>query len=141
VGEEVGVARVEWVKQRLENWALWKARECGGGLGFSTTTSFLHDADTSRYRESTIPVDEVEASVTNEAVESLKLGRGHLYETLSHVYVDGIGIKETARRMRRAESTIYAHLEQAENCLAQWFRERSERQAAAREQIRKSAGL
>ena len=65
------MARIEWVKQRLENWALFKAREAGGGLGFASQSSFLGEADSSRYRESRIPIDDVDASVTDEAVESL----------------------------------------------------------------------
>jgi hypothetical protein len=125
------MARIEWVKQRLENWALWKERERGGGLGFSSTTSFLHDADTSRYREARVPVDEVDASVTDQAVESLRPVRSHLFETLHFIYPGGLGIKETARRMARAESTIKAHLDQADHALKLWFDDRRERQAAA----------
>ncbi len=136
------MARIEWVKQRLENWALWKAREQGGGLGFSSTTSFLHDVDSSRYRESRVPVDEAEAWVTDLGVEAFKLGRGHLYETLRLIYLEGCGIREAARAMQRAESTIKAHLDQADNALALWFNERKRHQAeerAAREQAQAQA--
>jgi hypothetical protein len=46
------MARVEWVKQRFENWALWKERENRGGLGFYTSSSFTWTmVDTSGYRE------------------------------------------------------------------------------------------
>lgn len=121
------MARIEWVKLRLNNWALWKVRDAGGGLGYSSTTSFLHEASSDRYRESVIPVDDVDASVTDQAVEALKPERVHLYETLHLIYVAGIGIKECARRSSRAESTIKAHLDQADQTLAQWFRERSDR--------------
>lgn len=127
------MARIEWVKQRLENWALWKARESGGGLGFSSTTSFLHEVDSSRYREAKIPIDEVDASVTDQGVELLKLGNGHLYETLHLVYIAGVGIRATAARMCRAESTIKSHLDQADHRLASWFLERKRQQQEARQ--------
>ena len=52
------VARIEWVKQRLDNWALWKDRESHGGLGFATRSVLLSDA-VDRYRETPLPVDEV----------------------------------------------------------------------------------
>lgn len=130
------MARIEWVKHRLQNWALWCERSAGGGLGFSSTASFLHDVDSSRYREAVIPVDEVDAAVTNEAVESLRPDRSHLYETLHCIYPQGLGIRETARRCRRAESTIKAQLEQADQALKMWFDARQERQRAAREQLR-----
>ena len=121
------MARIEWVKHRLENWANWKERESRGGLGFASQSSFLREASSSdRYRESVIPVDEIDASLTNTAVESLKPGRSHLYETLQFIYIKGLGIKETARRMARAESTIKANLDQADHALSQWFGERKQ---------------
>lgn len=125
------MARIEWVKHRLENWARWKVREAGGGLGFASQSSFLNEFNGDRYREALIPVDEVDASVTDQAVESLKLGHGHLHVTLHCVYVEGIGIRETARRMARAESTVKAQLDRADVLLQQWFNDRQERQAAA----------
>ena len=133
------MARIECVKHRLDNWALWKARNEGGGLGFSSTTSFLHEVDSSRYREARIPVDEVDAGVTDQAVESLRPDRSHLYETLLLIYLRDSGIKGAARETGRAESTIKAHLDQADQVLAQWFTERQRRQAELRAEIERSA--
>jgi hypothetical protein len=127
------MARMEWVEHRLNNWALWKERERSGGLGYATRSSFLNElVDGGRYREARIPVDEVDASVTDEAVESLKVqaGRSHLYVTLTWIYVQGIGVKQTAWRMNRAESTVRAQLGQADQVLAEWFRERKQRMLA-----------
>jgi hypothetical protein len=126
------MARIEWVKQRLDNWALWHERQAGGGLGFASQSSFLNEVDASRYRESYVPVDEVEAGITDQAVASLKLGHGHLFETLSLMYLRGCGVIGTARAMRRAESTIHANLSHADALLAAWFTERKRQQAAAR---------
>lgn len=120
------MARIEWVKQRLDNWALWKERESSGGLGFATRSVLLAEPRDG-YRESVIPVDEVDAALTNDAVESLKPARVHLHATLHHIYIAGIGIKETARRQAKAESTIKAHLEQADHALSAWFGERAEK--------------
>lgn len=124
------MARIEWVKLRLNNWALWKERGASGGLGWSSQAAFLHEP-TGGYRESVIPIDDVDASVTDQAVESLRGPQVHLYETLQCMYPQGLGIRETCRRLGKAESTIKAHLDQADNALAQWFRERSERHQAA----------
>lgn len=129
------MARIEWVRHRLENWALWKERESKGGLGFASQSSFLNEAATTdRYRESRIPVDEVDASLTNTAVESLRPTRPHLYMTLQHIYIQGIGIKQTARIMAKNESTIKANLDQADHALSEWFGERAElaKRAASR---------
>lgn len=120
------MARIEWVKHRLNNWALWKEREDGGARGFATQAAFLNVTPGGGYRESFVPVDDVDAAVTNSAVESLRDGRHHLYETLQCIYPRGLGIKETARRCSLAESTIKSHLDQADHALAEWFRARLE---------------
>lgn len=120
------MARIEWVKQRLNNWALWKAREMGGGLGFATQSVLLAEPRDG-YRESIIPVDDVDAGLTDTAVESLRPAREHLYLTLHCIYVRDMGIKGTARHVCKAESTVYAHLDQADLALAAWFGERAEK--------------
>lgn len=119
------MARIEWVRQRLENWALWKEKESRGGLGYATQSVLLSEA-VDRYRETQIPVDDVDAEVTNQAVESLRNGKAHLYMTLQFIYVKGIGIKMTARMMARAESTIKANLDSADHALSEWFNARAE---------------
>jgi hypothetical protein len=125
------MARIEWIKLRLENWALWKARESSGGLGWSTQSVLLANVvDCSR--EIPLPVDEIDAEKTNQAVESLKLGRGHLYVTLQLIYIKGLGIRETGRQMARAESTVKANLDSADHALREWFNAKAEADAAQR---------
>ena len=120
------MARIEWVKQRLENWALWKDRESSGSLGYARSSVLLCEP-TDGYREAPLPVDDIDASLTNTAVESLRAGRSHLYMTLQLIYLEDLGVRETARRMARAESTIKANLDQADHALSQWFGEHAEK--------------
>lgn len=120
------MARIEYMRLRLNNWALWKARGLGGGLGYSSQATFLGEYDSGRYREARIPIDEVDASVTDQAVEALLPGREHLYTTLQCIYPLGLGARETARTCGVAESTIKARLEQADLVLTQWLRERED---------------
>jgi hypothetical protein len=127
--------RIEWVKLRLENWALWKARDGAGGLGFSSTASFLHEVDTSRYRESRIPVDEVDAAMTDQAVESLKPGREVLYDTVYAMYIAGAGVRGLSRQWSVTEAAIRARLDQADRLLANWFADRQQKQAAMRAEM------
>jgi hypothetical protein len=119
------MARIEWVKHRLNNWALWVDQEQSGGRGYASQSSFLNQPGGGSF-ECRVPVDDVDASVTNTAVESLKLPRPHLYQTLHCIYPHGLGIKETARQCGAAESTIKSHLDQADAVLALWFNERAE---------------
>lgn len=122
------MARIEWVQHRLENWALWHERGRGGGLGYATQSILLSDP-TDRGRDVWVPVDEIDAAVTDEGVEALKLGHGHLHKTLQLIYLRGCGIKAAARQMARAESTIKAQLDRADQLLALFFSERAKRKA------------
>jgi hypothetical protein len=122
------VARIEYIKFRLNNWALWKARENAGGLGFATR-SVMFAEPSGGYRESIVPVDEVDASVTNDAVESLKGAQRHLYDVLQAFYTssDAGSAKGVAMRLSKGASTISANLDQADLILLIWFRQRAER--------------
>ncbi|MFI8616499.1 hypothetical protein ACIGHN_13440 [Acidovorax sp. NPDC077693] len=132
------MARLEHIRQRLENWALWKVRQNDGGLGYHTRSVLAVDVwDAGSYNNNHVPHLELEAERTDEAVGALRLGRGHLHVTLCHYYLDGLGIRETARVMRRGESTIRAQLEQADHAIAVLLShqaEERERQRMAAEQ-------
>ncbi|MDP3650512.1 MAG: hypothetical protein Q8R67_02405 [Rhodoferax sp.] len=119
------MARIDYIKYRLDNWALWKVRESSGGLGYATQSVFLSEP-VDGHKELMGTIEETDAVLTNQAVESLRPARQHLYSTLQLIYIDGIGIKATAQRMGRAESTIKANLDAADHALSVWFSERTE---------------
>lgn len=121
------MARIEWVKQRLVNWAMWKARMEGGGLGFATQSVLLSEASDTRYAGNVIPVLELDGEMTNQAVESLKLPRPRLYQTLQLVYIKNTGIKGAAREQGLAVSTVSGLLDAADHALSAWFGDRAER--------------
>lgn len=132
------MARIEWVKHRLNNWALWKVRESSGGLGYSTQSSFLNDAPGETRAEAWIPVDEIDASVTDQAVESLKVPRPHLYQVLQCIYPRGLGVLGTARECECSVSNVSSLLNVADRVLSAWFQDHADRKEALREAIRKS---
>lgn len=128
------MARIEWVKQRLDNWALWKERENRGGLGFYTSSSFTWDVvDTSGYREMMSTVDDIEAGKTDKAVQSLLGEHAQLHRTLALIYLEDKGIRATSLLMCRAESTIKANLEKADLLIATWLRLNAEAADQARQ--------
>lgn len=132
------MARIEWVKHRLDNWALWKEKESRGGLGYATQSVLLSEP-VDRSRDIVIPIDETDAMLTNTAVESLRNGNGQLYLVLQCIYIAGIGVRETARKMGRAESTVKENLDRADHAIRQWFGERADKQRA--EQAAKDLAL
>lgn len=131
------MARLEHIKRKLDNWALWKARQNDAGLGWHARSVLAVDVwNRGSYNGAIIPHFEQEAELTNQAVESLKLGKGHLYVTLDCIYIKDLGVKQAARRMLRAESTIKAQLEQADHAidswLSAWAEEQERKRVAAR---------
>ncbi|MEN9903690.1 MAG: hypothetical protein RLZZ555_255 [Pseudomonadota bacterium] len=128
------MARIEWVSSRLAIWGAWKARREDAGLGFARVNILLSlgGGGQGGYRESSVPINELEAAETDRAVESLKLVKSHLYLTLQYIYVRNTGIRLAAQRMQRAESTIKAQLEQADAEIARWFEARREQAEAKR---------
>lgn len=127
------MARIEWVKQRLDNWSLWKARENRGGLGFYTASAFTKMVvDTSGYRDLTSTVDDIEAQQTDLAVQSLLGDRPHLHRTLVLIYLEDTGIRRAAEIMCKAESTIKANLEKADAAIALWLRLKAQEREQAK---------
>lgn len=102
----------------------------GSGLGFASQAAFLNDAPGAD-REVRIPVDEIEASVTHDAVESLKAARPQVYAVLHCMYPFGLGVSGTCRRLGCERANVYALLDVADRLLAAWFTERAEAREAA----------
>jgi hypothetical protein len=127
------MARLKRIQRRLENWAIWSSRGASGGRGYATRSVLASEVwSRGSYNHIAIPVEDEAAAQTDEAVRSLKLGKGHLFVTLECIYLKDLGIKETAQRMQRATSTIKAQLEQADHAIAAWLDAKAEEQERRR---------
>lgn len=131
------MARIKHIQRRLENWAIWSSRGAGGGRGFATKSVLASEVwSRGSYNNVPIPVFEEEAAETDKAVSALKLGKGHLFVTIDYIYLKDLGVRATAQRMQRAESTIKAQLEQADHFIDAWLQAKAEeaerRRVAAR---------
>lgn len=140
------MARLKHIQRRLENWAIWSSRAANGGRGYATRSVLASEVwSRGSYNHIAIPVEDEEAAQTDEAVRSLKLGKGHLFMTLECVYLKDLGITATAKRMHRAPSTIKAQLEQADHAIAAWLdaklEERERRRTAAQASACKAESL
>ena len=134
------MARIEHIKRRLNNWALWRAKRDNHGLGYPSQNILAvwgaSVEQPQKNRESVIPVLHLEAEETDQAVESLKGGKSHLYETLYCIYVRDLGVTGTARQIGRAPSTVHAQLDAADRAIDAWlvalFQEKERKRAALR---------
>ena len=120
------MARVQWVVSRLKNWELYMDKQRRGGMGYYTRSAFLNEVSSGQ-RNSVVPVNDIEADITHQAVMSLRGSHPQLYRTLDCIYLKGIGHAATSRREGVGLSTISARLETADRLLAAWFTERQER--------------
>lgn len=120
------MARIERIKRRLDNWAIWKSRGDGGALGYHSRNILAVDVwDRGSYNGAMIPVFEEEAEQTNQAVEAMREVRPQIYITLQRIYLQDLGVNETARRYGVSKSTVCSHLEQADAAIDTWLQERA----------------
>lgn len=127
------MARLDRIKRRLENWAMWKARGASGGLGFATRSVLLSDTwARGSYNGVNIPVFDEDAEQTNAAIESFRLTRSHLHLTLQCIYIKDLGPKGTAAKMCCSVSTVHANLAAADKAIAAWIEERAQEQERKR---------
>jgi hypothetical protein len=128
------MARIDWIEQRLQNWARWKlARGGDGELGYAQVDLHAADAGRSGYVTATIPISDVEASDTDEAVA--RLYPGGLRLTVLEVYVGRGGIKDKAKRLACSEATIHARIDHAHRQLADHFLAQADKRRRERERV------
>lgn len=121
-------ARHEWVRERLDNWSSWLERSERGALGYPRQASIAKWMP-SGGDGSHVPVSEVQARATDDAVNALRFVRPQLYLVVHLRWVGDprverkqrggpLGVEPTARAMCVAVSTVYALQAQALDHLA-----------------------
>jgi len=71
--------------------------------------------------EGMVPVSDLEASETDDAVKSMQFTQSHLYLVLLLTYARSLPRHLVARRMGKAESTVSRNLEDADRVIARWL--------------------
>ena len=82
-----------------------------------------------------MPVDDLDASVTDSAVQSLRFTHSHLHLTLVEHYVKGYDMKRVAKHLCVGESPIKARLDAADGVLSEWFKLRAKARQDAAERM------
>lgn len=120
------MARIEYIRHRLENWARWCAQQDGHGLGYPKQAAFARLGGKGSRAEAIIPISSVDASETHEAVNSLQFKRSDLYLVLTLIYAQNLPRHLVARRMDVTERTVGQKLEDADHAIARWLEDRQE---------------
>jgi hypothetical protein len=129
------VARIDWIEQRLLNWARWRLSRGGGMLGYaSVDLTGLADADAGRdgYISATIPISDVEASETEGAVERLQ---SELKAAVEIVYLGTGTMNEKCARLFIAAQTMKDRIGRAHRVLADHFLAQQDKRKAERERV------
>jgi DNA-directed RNA polymerase specialized sigma24 family protein len=117
----MAMARIESIKHRLENWSRWHIKRESGALGYPSRSSITRLMPPAGLSEAVIPVDDCEASETDQAIQSLRRVKQHLHDVLMAYYIDNRPIKDVAQRLGKAESSIKANLAEADHAIQQWL--------------------
>jgi DNA-directed RNA polymerase specialized sigma24 family protein len=118
------MARIEWVRQRLDNWARWCSQQDGSGLGYPKQSSFLRNDGGGSSGGAVVPINSLDASETDDGVKALQGRQSHLYLVLTLHYAQGLPRHLVAKRMGRTERTVINNLDSADVALARWFEDR-----------------
>ncbi|MGE0105896.1 MAG: hypothetical protein AB7S53_02890 [Thiomonas sp.] len=113
--------RIDSIRRRLENWQRWMLEGSSSALGYPRRSAFLRMVPATSTTESVVPVDDVEAAATHDAVESLRLRQSHLYQVLQLTYLRCMTAGEAGRAMGKGASTIALYLEQADRAIEAWL--------------------
>jgi hypothetical protein len=123
------MARLEWVKVRLDNWARWVVQREAGGSGYPKQSAFSRAAGSSSTTESMIPVDDIDAGKTHDAIARLRQDNHPLWLAVQCHYVGRpwdrpsrrrpLSTLEVAEVLGVTPRWVQLRLEQADQALTQ----------------------
>lgn len=121
-----GPKRIPEIQARLDRWAIWCDRATSGSSGSASWLAYMvdlaagrrvHDGDRSYGCE--IPVDNIECSRTNQAVNALPM---ELRQAVGAWHGARSGtLEEVARRLGIVKTTLWRRLGQADHRIAEWL--------------------
>ena len=124
------MARIEWIRHKLDNWGRWCTQQDSGGLGYPRQWAVGRIGGSVASSEASIPIDNLDASKTDQAVKSLQGRQSHLYLVLTLHYAHGLPRHLVAKRMARTERQVRNNLEEADAALARYFEDKKAKQVA-----------
>lgn len=132
------MARIDRIKHRLDNWALWKARMLSGGVGWATRNVLDIDCgvfNRGSYNGAIIPAFDEDAQEIDAAIKAIETARPHLVQTLNHIYLHDLGVKMAAVYLGCAEATVHARLGQADAAIDMWLQDQARIKDRRRAQV------
>jgi hypothetical protein len=128
------VARIEWIEQRLVNWARWRLSSGIGMLGYASIElgDALLEGKGEGYDAAPVPLSDIDGSETQQAIDKLS---PDLKATIEQQYLANVPLDRKLRRLGIAKQTFYDRIDSAHRALAGFFTDKSERQKAERKRV------
>jgi hypothetical protein len=118
------MARIEYIKNRLENWGRWCQQGESGSLGYPRQSSIARLIAPSGCSDAAIPLSSIDASEIDDAVTALRFTQSHLHMVLTLTYAKGLPRHQVAAKMGKADSTISSNLDAADRAIDRWLVDR-----------------
>lgn len=118
-------ARMPHIRERLDMWGRWLAT--GRASTGSSSLAMLAN-QSGRYR-SFVPLDEIECSITDDAVRALPI---ELRDAVTTWHTSEGTLESTAEQLKICRMTLCRQLRHADERLSEWLATRAERQALQR---------
>lgn len=128
------MARIEWIEQRLRNWARWRLSQGIGVLGYASVQlgDALLEAPGEGYDAAPVPISDLDASETHQAISKLSL---QLQETLEVQYLANISFDRKLQRLGIAKQTFSDRIDTAHRQLASHFTDKHQRSKDERARV------
>jgi DNA-directed RNA polymerase specialized sigma24 family protein len=126
------MARIEWVEQRLQNWARWRLTRGGGVLGYASVNLLAAAMPRDRDVDAPVPTSDVDAREIDDAVGRLP---SELRATVTEAYLGEGGLRHKLQRLCVSESTLHARIGRAHRMLAGHLMAAHDRLAAERRRL------
>lgn len=120
------MARIEEIKQRLENWSRWVNSDKHLAKGYPSQSTFYRLMSKAGICEAQLNILVDEAIEIDAAVLSLKFHKSHLYKVVTLTYAKNWPRHKVALEMKRAESTISQNLCDADKSIEMWLENKKE---------------
>lgn len=129
------MARIEWIHQRLRNWQRWVSIRTSSYASVDLTVDVV---DRTPWEDASIPIDDCEASLTDEAVRKLP---DPLPDTVAVFYLEAGSSATRAKHLHIQERAMYDRIDRAHLLLDSWFSERNRASQAERKRVESLDGI
>jgi hypothetical protein len=130
------MAKLQWMRDRVENWAAWRVRRNSGGVGRYAAMTYEDPAQrgTDPYADAPVKPHEEDAWEIDAAMRVVLVST-ELRATIECHYLSRYTEAEKLRRLCVAKSTLHDRLDRVDRLLVRYFSDRHAQAAQERARV------